>query len=273
MGEWKRKTEMNERSSALDKTSDEPLYIQLYTILQEEIESLYHMGDQIDSEREICLKYGVSRTTVRLALELLEKRGYIDKVQGKGNFVSKPKISQDLMHFYSFTEEMIKMGRVPSSELAGFEVIEASEGLAARMELSHGEKVYKIDRIRYADHIPVMQEVSYLPYDRFTGLSRDRLLEESIYKVMNDEFDVKISNAEEYLNPVLINRLESLLLETPEGGPGLKITRITREGGRIIEYTNGIARGDKFTYRVNLEIGRAGATGKTADSPSESVKP
>ena len=55
---------MNERSSALDKTSDEPLYIQLYTILQEEIESLYHMGDQIDSEREICLKYGVSRTRV-----------------------------------------------------------------------------------------------------------------------------------------------------------------------------------------------------------------
>lgn len=246
----------NNKTVVLDKNSDEPLYIQIYNRYLDEIETLHEKGDKLESEREICIRYGVSRTTVRLAMKLLEKRGYIDKIQGKGNYVARAKISQDLMHFYSFTEEMIKMGRTPGSEITGFEVIKAGESLAARLEIAVGQRVYKLDRVRYADQIPVMQETSYLPFDRFEGLTYERLLETSIYDVMRDEFEVTVSDAEEFLNPVLINRRESLLLETTEGSPGLRITRITREGDRIIEFTDGIARGDKFTYRVHLGNGK-----------------
>lgn len=239
----------------LDKDLNDPLYIQLFNILRRYIEHHLDEGDQLDSERDICVKYQVSRTTVRQALDKLENEGYIEKIQGKGNFVAHRFINQDLVRFYSFSEEMSKLGKHPSSRLTSFEIVENSESLAEHLGMEIWDLVYKLIRVRYADEVPMMYETTYLPVNRFKGLSAESLKEHSMYDVFRKDFGVTISNGEEVLRPILINRVESMYLDVPEGSPGLKISRTTREGDGVIEYTRSIARGDKFEYRVYLENG------------------
>ena len=110
-------------SEIVDKNSRTPLYLQLMNILIDMIENSLEENEQILSEREICEIYNVSRTTVRQAMDELEKEGYIYKIHGKGTFVSPKRMNQDLISFYSFTEEMKKLGKVPSSEVTGFEIV------------------------------------------------------------------------------------------------------------------------------------------------------
>ena len=236
----------------VDKNSRTPLYLQLMEIIIETIENNLEENEQIPSEREICEKCDVSRTTVRQALDELQKEGYIYKIHGKGTFVSPKRFNQDLISFYSFTEEMKKIGKNPSSEVTGFEIVQAGEKIGAKLKINSDELLYKISRIRKADNIPMMYETTYLPFYKFKDLIKEELIEKPMYEVMVKKYNVKITSAEEYFQPILTNKLQSLYLGIKEGSPSLKIERFTYENKEIIEYTVGVARGDKFKYRVKL---------------------
>ena len=236
----------------VDKNSRTPLYLQLMEIIIETIENNLEENEQIPSEREICEKCDVSRTTVRQALDELQKEGYIYKLHGKGTFVAPKKFNQDLISFYSFTEEMKKIGKNPSSEVTGFEIVQAGEKIGAKLKINSDELLYKISRIRKADNIPMMYETTYLPFYKFKDLIKEELIEKPMYEVMVKKYNVKLTSAEEYFQPILTNKLQSLYLGIKEGSPSLKIERFTYENKEIIEYTVGVARGDKFKYRVKL---------------------
>jgi GntR family transcriptional regulator len=238
--------------NSIDKSSRTPLYLQLMNILIKKIEKDYEENEQILSEREICDKYDVSRTTVRQAMDELEKEGYIYKVHGKGTFVSPKKLNQDLISFYSFTEEMKKIGKNPSSEVTGFEIIQASDKIASKFKMESGDLLFKISRIRKADNIHMIYETTYLPFNRFKELVKEDLVEKPMYDVLIKKFNVKLTSAEEIFQPILTNKLESIYLGIKEGNPSLRIERITYENKDVIEYTVSVARGDKFKYRVKL---------------------
>jgi GntR family transcriptional regulator len=207
----------------------------------------------LDSEREICKKYAVSRTTVREALDELEKNNYIYKVQGKGNFISPRVVEQDLIKVSSFTEEMKKRGKNPTSKLLNFEIMEANSKVSKKLNIEKNELVYKISRIRIADNIPMIYEMTYLPYERFKQLTRNMIEENPLYEILKNTFNINITSAEEVIESVLINKLESVYLEIPQGQAGLKFERIAYEQNEIVEYTITIARGDKYRYRVCLK--------------------
>lgn len=238
--------------SNIDKNSRTPLYLQLMNILIDNIEKNMEENQQILSEREICEIYKVSRTTVRQALIELERDGYIYKIHGKGTFVAPKKLNQDLISFYSFTEEMKKLGKNPTSDVTGFEIVNVDDKLQRIFNVSSEELLYKISRIRKADGVPMLYEITYLPFSRFEGLNKNELIERPMYDVLVENFHAKLTRAEEFFQPILTNKLESIYLEIMEGAPSLKIERLTYENDNIIEYTLGIARGDKFKYRVQL---------------------
>lgn len=236
----------------IDKNSTIPLYIQLMNILINKIENQMEENDKLDSEREICAKYNVSRTTVRQALDELEKNKYIYKVHGKGNFIASRIVEQDLKKVSSFTEDMRKLGKKPTSKLVNFEIIEASEEVAQKLQIEPKELVFKMSRIRMADEIPMIYEITYLPYDRFPGITKEMMDKNPLYELLKKSFNTKITSAEEVIESVLINKLEGVYLDVPQGQAGLKFERITYEYTDIIEYTITIARGDKYKYRVTL---------------------
>lgn len=239
--------------NTINKNSNIPLYVQLMDILIKKIENDMEENDKLDSEREICKKYDVSRTTIREALDELEKNNYIYKVQGKGNFVSSRVVEQDLIKVSSFTEEMKKHGKNPTSKLLNFEIAEANTKISRKLNIEENELVFKISRIRIADDIPMIYEITYLPYERFKLLTKEMIEKNPLYEILKNTLNIHITSAEEVIESVLLNKLESVYLEIPQGQAGLKFERISYEQKEIVEYTITIARGDKYRYRVCLK--------------------
>ncbi len=239
----------------IDKNSRIPLYLQLMDILIEKMESELGENVQLPSEREICEQYGLSRTTVRQAINELERDGYIYKVHGKGTFVAPKKVNQDLIKFYSFTEEMKKIGKVPVSRVLTFEIIKADRNISEKLSVNVGSQVYQFSRLRLADNVPMMFEITYVPYDSFPGITKKDLETTAMYDIFTNRFQTKIVMAEELFMPVMTAEREAELLQMSSSIPSLRIERFTygEDRLRLIEYTNTIARGDKFKYHVRLE--------------------
>ena len=238
----------------IDKQNKMPLYFQLMDIIINMIEEgNLRENDQLPSERELCDIYDISRSTVRQAIQELEKEGYIYKLHGKGTFVSPKMFKQNLLKFYSFTEEMKKAGKIPSSKVLDFQIISCSEKLSKKMNLNIGEKIYVFTRLRLADNEPMMLEISYVPYTKFSGLTQELLEGNPMYDIFAKMYNISITSAEEVFRSVLTRTDEAELLRYTSGLPSMMIERITYDNENIVEYTRSIARGDKFKYSILLE--------------------
>ncbi|MTI49392.1 MAG: GntR family transcriptional regulator [Firmicutes bacterium] len=237
-----------------NKDSRLPLYHQLYDIILNEIETgELKESDKLPSERELCEKYDISRSTVRQAMGELQKNGYIYKQQGKGIFVSPKALKQDLLKFYSFTDEMKKNGKTPSSKVIDFQVVTCDSKLMNKLRCLPNSKLYKFTRLRLADEKPMMLETTYIPMGRFNNISKADLEKCPLYDILRNRFNVIFTKAEESFRPVNTRHDEAVMLEINEDVPSMMIERTTYENEEIIEYTVGIARGDMFEYRVVLE--------------------
>lgn len=237
----------------MDKTSKVPLYLQLMEELIQKIESqVYEEHAQLPSERELCDIYGLSRITIRQALQELEHEGYIYKQHGIGTFVAPKSYNQNLAKLYSFTKEMERLGKKPATKVLSFTTISVDERLAKKMLLKPLDEVYKVIRLRLADHKPLMIETSYLPCKVFPNLTEADLQERPMYDVFHEDYKVGLTNATEQFSAVLIRQEEAEHLETLASQPAMLIKRYAYYGETLIEYTNSVARGDKFAYTVEL---------------------
>ncbi|MCL6572804.1 MAG: GntR family transcriptional regulator [Bacillus sp. (in: Bacteria)] len=229
-----------------------PLYYQLVDILGKQIKENMNPHDRILSEREISNTYSVSRTTVRLAMDELEKMGYIYKRHGKGTFVATlGENKQNLMESYSFTEHMEKIDKVPKTEVLSYEVIKVNEYLAKQMGLSIGEKSIRITRLRLADDIPMMVETSYLPFGKFSSLTEELVKRKPLYEVFKEDFLEVIKAADEEFSASIVPIKEAQQLQVPTNSACLKLVRTTyNTANQVIEFTQSIARSDQFIYKV-----------------------
>lgn len=230
----------------------QPLYDQLVDLLREKIETELSPGDLLPSERELGERYGLSRTTVRLALKELEGLGLIVRRHGKGTFVAD--ISQDaanLTSAYSFSEQQREMGRVPRTQILEFELTEAPKAVAQSLGLGLGDSVYKIRFLRLSDEVPMMVEVTYLPARVFLGLTREAVGSQSLYTLMEKDYGLTIKVAEEEFYASISRASESSELGIAEDSPVLRLVRTTyNSGNRAVEFTQSVARADQFKYRV-----------------------
>lgn len=230
----------------------QPLYDQLVDILTDKIEHEYRPGDLLPSERELSDRYGLSRTTVRLALQELERLGLVIRQHGRGTFVAdRSAQTTNLSQAYSFSEQMRSMGREPSTTILEFSVIEADKNLAEHMGTRIGERLYKIKRLRSADDMPMMVERSYLPVRKFMTLKRPMLEKKALYDIVEQDFREKIGVAEEEFFASIARPADAHLLDISEGAPVLDLIRTTyNTSNEIVEYTLSVARADQFKYKV-----------------------
>lgn len=239
--------------SKIDKNSRMPLYCQLVEVLIQDIQADKYMeNEKIPSERELCELYGLSRVTVRQAVSELVNMRILKKEHGRGTFVT-PKMNQDLQKFYSFTDEMKKLGKKPWSKVLGFKIIPCKLKVARKLGINADEDVYEIIRLRLADDVPMMYERTYLPVSRFRGLTKEDVSSQPMYDVFRNKFKMFFSKAEEVLKPVQTRDYEAELLDVSVHIPSMMIERITYEADQVIEYTVSIVRGDQIQYRVILD--------------------
>lgn len=239
----------------LDDKAPVTLYYQLKEILINKVRSNeWPIGTKIPTERELCDIYKVSRITVRQALNELEKEGYLNRKQGKGTFVTAPKIEQRLSKFYSFSEEIRKMGYAPETKVLDFNVVKADKDIASLLNLSEGAEVYSIKRLRLANGEPFALETSYIPYEECIGLTPDEVSEKGLYNIMKSKYNIIPSQAEEIFCAVLVSKEDAVHLQVKKGSPGLYLERITYNGAnKPVEYCRGVIRGDRYKYRVMLK--------------------
>lgn len=239
----------------IEKNSHLSLYYQLRRIILHMIETgELKADDRLPTEKEFCEDYNISRATVRQALQELENEGYIYKVQGKGTFVAAKKYPQDLLRFYSFTQEMLKLGKVPSAKVLTCNIGKATRTIASILGIGLEDDVYEVTRLRLADDQPMMLDTVFLPHKPFPGITSAELENTQLYDILRDRFAITPTRTKESFRPVLLNEVEAETLGYQPGGPALLLKRLTYHGEEVIEYCKSIARGDRFEYRVELSV-------------------
>jgi len=236
----------------INKNSSVPLYEQLINLLIKQIDEQLAVNDRIMSEREICETYDVSRTTVRISLSELENMGYIYKRPGKGSFVAAlDRDKQNLMNYYSFTEQMQQQGKEPFTKILAFEVTYVNEYVGEKLKVSPTELVYKIKRLRLADEVPMMLEYTYVPVEGFPGITAIDLEEIPLYTLLAEKYRSPIKMAEEEFSASIVTEKEAEYLRVPENSACLKLKRVAYNSvNRPIEFTISTARSDQFNYKI-----------------------
>ncbi|AZR96532.1 GntR family transcriptional regulator [Streptococcus suis] len=241
----------------VSQTVEKPLYLQLVDELEVTIRERMAPNDKLFSERELTQVYGVSRITVRLALQELEKRGLVYKKHGKGTYVSEiSDTAVDLSQAYSFTEQMKKIGKVPRTSILSFKLVKASDYIAQHLQLSQGEEVFEVERLRLADEVPMMLERTYVPASLFPALTAIRMREKPLYEIFLEDYGQTIRLAEEEFYASIALDNEAKILGIPSNSPVLHLVRKTyNDKNRIIEFTFSIARADQFRYKITHQRG------------------
>lgn len=209
----------------------------------------------IPSERELMKQFNVSRITVKRAVDDLVNEGYLYRVQGKGTFLRKEEAEHDLVSIMSCTEDIIRMGMVPSKILIDTQIIEADKVRQKRLHLLNGEMVIMLKRVYYADKVPVNYTTTYLPMKYFPGIEKYDFAKESIYNILETEYGVKITTAKRTLEAVLAIDEVATLLDVNQKQPVILFKAITNgivNGREVpIETFKSYYRSDRFKFYIN----------------------
>ncbi len=233
-----------------------PRYYQLANILRERITSGELPPQRpIPSERQMEEIYSVSRTTIRQALDLLERQGYVYREHGRGTFVSPQKLQKPISELTSFSEDMKRRGIEPGQKILEIGLAVPPEKVCRHLELSHPHPpILRIHRLRLGDGTPMGLQTSYYVMPDGNDISVEELESYgSIYRLLQEKFHIIPTEADETLEVALATPAEAALLQIKAGSPLLLSERITySQNRRVFEFVKILYRGDRYTYTAKL---------------------
>jgi GntR family transcriptional regulator len=235
-----------------------PLYAQIASALASDIAAgTLSPGAQLPPEDGLIDRFGVSRTTVRKAVESLVARGLVEIRRGKGTFVTAPKIRQNLTELSGFVEDMVAHGRTPTARLLDKRPVAASKAAAGHLGVAPGAQVYRIERVRYADGVAMSFDETYLPLEIGEKVASNDLESEPIFALLEGKYDIPLVEAEYQLEAVTADERVATALGVAIGSAILLIERTSyTEGHRPIDYEKLHYRGDliKFVTRLSRPL-------------------
>lgn len=232
-----------------------PKYHQLARILRKKIEA----GDwppqsAIPSERQLEQQYRISRPTIRQAIELLIREGYLYREHGRGTFVMPQKLQKGLLELTSFSEDLIRRGIKPGQVVLNLRREVPPENIARKLDMPADGRVLRIERIRLGDGIPIGLQTSYLALDADQDISSEEMEQAgSLYKILQEKFGIIPWAADETLEVTLATPEEARLLQIGEGCPLLLNERVLwSQDRKAVEYVKILYRGDRYRYTMRL---------------------
>lgn len=226
------------------------------------------VNEAIPPERQLSAKLGVSRMTLRRAVEDLVREGYLVRRQGSGTFVAERKIAQQLA-VISFSEDMRNRGLVPSSKTLSMSTMPAGVRLGQHLELSPIASVLRIGRLRLADGETMTIETLHVPKALVPDLTPEDLEDNSFYELLKDRYGITVATGTQTIEPTVTNEDESRILQVPQRSPAFLFERITRsQEGIVVEFVRSVYRGDRYLITAELQpprwrLGRQPDTGRT----------
>lgn len=242
---------MQTQQGFLDKRSPVPLYHQLAARIRADIDhGVVKPGDLIGTEKEIGDRYGVSRATVRQALDDLARHRLVERITGRGTFVSTPHLTVDLPVLLSFTEEMKRRGIVPGSTVLSFGRVPCPEDAAPALGCTLGDDLLLIQRLRTGNDTPIVVGDHYLaPFVRMERAD----LGQSLYETVERRYGIRLKEARHTIRAGLCDGAEASLLDIALRDAVLRFERTTfTSDGQPVVYETGAARADLYEYSVRL---------------------
>lgn len=239
----------SERVGQFDPANRAPLYVQLQQIIRAAIAAkLLAQDDAIPPERDLATEFGISRITVRKAIEGLVDEGLVVRRRGAGTFVAA-RVEKSFSKLSSFSEDMQARGRVPSSELIARAEGSVTPEESLSLGLSPGTRVYRFQRVRYADNVPMAME-----YATIAGhcLPSAEAVEHSLYAAL-EATGCRPVRALQRLRAIPFPAEQAKRLGVETGHAGLFIERLGYSAdGETIEFTQSYYRGDAYDVVAEL---------------------
>ena len=241
-------------ANALDRSSSEPMYHQLFVLLRDKILSgQLKAGDLLPAESELIEMFQVSRITVRQAVDRLASENLVSKQRGKGTFVLMPEVQTSATTLIEFEKEMRMRGHTPRAKVLHRRIVTVSRVTADKLQMQDGDDLIHISRLWYVDDEPVSVEDIFMvrAYCPDILASHD-FSKESIFDVWENQYGVRVERAEQVVSAMLPPNEIGELLKT-NGMPLLYIERISFSQLSIpVEMRHIYYRADRYSLQMAL---------------------
>ncbi|MEY9951780.1 GntR family transcriptional regulator [Leifsonia sp. EB34] len=236
---------------SLDKTSPVPLYYQLATALEAAIRAeTVPPGSRLENEISLGNRLGLSRPTIRRALQELVDKGLLVRRRGIGTQVVHGRVTRNV-ELTSLYEDLGHAGQTPTTRVISYEIGIADETAATELGVPVGNPVLELTRLRSADGVPLAILENTLPED-FIGITREELEVRGLYQLLKAR-GVAIRVANQRIGARAANANEADLLEIRRGSPLLTMSRTAFDNsGRAVEFGRHVYRPDLYSFELTL---------------------
>lgn len=234
-----------------------PLYHQVKQLVLTAIETGHWSNEQqLPNESKLAELFGVSKITIRQALQELAGLGYVRRRQGRGTFISEPKFGQGPRELMSFTEEMGHHGVAASARVLEKRVAVPEMVVAQKLHLPPTQPVLFLKRLRFANGVPVGIQSAHIPLGLAAGLENENFENASLYGILQSRYGLDATRAHEQYFAVSAEKMDAELLEIAEGAAVFAAERVTfHKDAMPFEFTRSIMRGDRYSIVLKLVRG------------------
>ena len=238
----------------LDRASPVPLYFQVAQFLERRIESgELPPGMRLDNEIALAGQFGLSRPTMRRAIEYLVDRGLLVRKRGVGTQIVQPKVRRPV-ELSSLYDDLRGAGREPRTQVLSFVIEPPSKVVAEALSIGADSQVYSLERLRFTGREPLSIMHNWLPVG-VVPLEREVLESRGLYDVLRSS-GVTLKIATQTIGGRAARAAEARLLAERPGAPLLTMTRTAYdETGRAVEYGSHVYRASLYTFELTLTSG------------------
>ncbi len=236
----------------LDRTSPIPLYYQIAESLTEAIKSgTVAPGERLDNEVELADRLGVSRPTVRQAVQRLVQQGLVVRRRGLGTVVVASRIMRPVA-LTSLYDDLSETQRHPTTAVLGAEQIEADDELAKILSVAAGSPVLSIERLRSADETPLALMHNFLRAGLLQGRPAEDLQKGGLYELLRSQ-GIQLDAADQVVAARRATTHEARLLQAPRNATVLTMTRTTFDpAGVPVEHGRHAYLADRYSFKMSL---------------------
>lgn len=236
----------------INKQAAEPLYVQIQTILEEQILSgKLKPGEKTPSEHELASRYKVSRLTARHALDQMVTRNLLFRQPGKGTFVADHGMANGFSTMISFSRSMKEHGFKVDTKILDQAIIPGSPPVTGELRLEPDSETVIIRRLRSVDGLPAAIHTSYFSARIYAPILKMDLTQNSLLEIVEKVGGIRMAYSQDSLKAIPINVGDSELLEVSPYSPALLLAGVVFDENNIpARYTRAIYRGDMFQLHI-----------------------
>ena len=202
------------------------IYIQIHDEIKHQIETgLFEVGQRLPSERVMAEQFGVSRMTLRQAVTSLVEEGILTRHVGSGTYVASDRVREKMRGTTSFTEIIQNLGKTPSSKVLSYQKTKANEVECDKLQLKKGAQIIRMERIRYADDLPICYEVASIPYRLIEDFARNDIANHFYETLANS--GKKIGRSEQIISAKIVNKEIANFLSIKQSSAILALTQVS----------------------------------------------